>query len=255
MTCRTTKDWKFTRLPLTGSSVLIRYTNTREQKKIFLNITVSASSDFRKQELNNRKTTTDSLFEHLPKDGDVWRTLLKEFSTTEFQLPQGYLNQHPRSVIKSMFPRHWLCKTSTGTQCTGWIFYYPTLNKDNLAKLFAARLTTINNFVLMANTAHYTKHNRSCRATAVFTVEMVISRFLFHLFLVQNITFLLVPISILNWSSLPKAFWKARVPYCLGHLYPHTGWFFQIALYSIISCCENMYITIYHIYPYVYALA
>lgn len=58
-------------MPLTGSRVLIRHTIIIEQRKIFLNITVSASSDFRKQESNNRKMTTDSLFEHLLKDGDI----------------------------------------------------------------------------------------------------------------------------------------------------------------------------------------
>lgn len=100
----------------------------------------------------------------------------------------------------------------------------------------------INNFVLMATTTYCIKHNRSCETSAVFTVQVDILRFLSPLFSVQNVTFLPVPIPVLNWLSLSKAFFKARGLHCLDHLYHNTGSFFQTALHSFIFCCKNMYI-------------
>lgn len=99
----------------------------------------------------------------------------------------------------------------------------------------------INNFVLMANTTYCIKHIRSCETTAVFTVGVDILRFLFPLFYSPKCYF---P-SCLNSSSqltVSKAFCKARGLHCLDHLYHYTSSFFQIALYSLISCCKNMYI-------------
>lgn len=111
-----TRDWKLTRLPLTRSSVLIRYTNTSEQKKIFLKVSF-CQFRFKKTRTEQQTTTTDSLFEHLLK---TWWLNLKNFAkgiqhhkipASSWSLKSASLTCNPNG--KATFPRHSLCRTST----------------------------------------------------------------------------------------------------------------------------------------------